>query len=409
MEVFVSSVQEWVALSEIECDVWKVQVATHPSGHFDTIDPVSRKKRPGKETQLELDMVNYFSLGIESRIGIGFDRNRTDSALLNRAAYVLEGLKKLLFHRSLYVNEWISHIDVPCVSLVMLNIPSFAGGLDIWKSSAGKSGLDRPLPGWEDWVNPPSLPSAGSECQPIPEIKSGSTDRSPDGPTRAANTPHSGTGAELVSSVPVSSVPVSGVPVSSVPVSGVSASDVRISDAYIVRKFSDKIWNALMEGAVGQSVNQAVGEQRVSDARLEVVAFRSLLELSLANLQHIAPNISSGMRVTQSAKHVLISFKKRRRGRRTPRVYFQVDGEFYIGHRIKEYPSPTPSFTMPPPSPSSSPHLPLQDPNKPRKTSQSLNKYGSCRHEIMRQRFTSKLSAKQYPRQGWSAFSLLCL
>lgn len=35
-------------------------------------------------TQLEFSMLNYMSLGVESRIGLGFDRNRTKNSILNR-------------------------------------------------------------------------------------------------------------------------------------------------------------------------------------------------------------------------------------------------------------------------------------------------------------------------------------
>ena len=40
-------------------------------------------------------MCNYFSLGVESRIGLGFDRKRTNSAFLNKVVYCWEGFKKM--------------------------------------------------------------------------------------------------------------------------------------------------------------------------------------------------------------------------------------------------------------------------------------------------------------------------
>jgi diacylglycerol kinase (ATP) len=40
-------------------------------------------------------MCNYFSIGVESRIGIGFDKVRTGNQHCNKLCYGWEGLKKL--------------------------------------------------------------------------------------------------------------------------------------------------------------------------------------------------------------------------------------------------------------------------------------------------------------------------
>jgi diacylglycerol kinase (ATP) len=40
-------------------------------------------------------MCNYFSIGIESRIGLGFDKQRTSSAICNKICYGWEGIKKM--------------------------------------------------------------------------------------------------------------------------------------------------------------------------------------------------------------------------------------------------------------------------------------------------------------------------
>ena len=42
-------------------------------------------------------MCNYFSIGLESRIGIGFDKNRTSNATCNKICYGWEGLKKMMY------------------------------------------------------------------------------------------------------------------------------------------------------------------------------------------------------------------------------------------------------------------------------------------------------------------------
>lgn len=64
-------------------------------------------------------MTNYFSIGIESRVGIGFDRNRKGSVFLNKMVYLKEGIKKMCacHHtstsgRTLKVKEFLSHATV---------------------------------------------------------------------------------------------------------------------------------------------------------------------------------------------------------------------------------------------------------------------------------------------------------
>jgi len=40
-------------------------------------------------------MCNYFSFGVDSRIGFGFDKHRTTSVLGNKCVYCWEGFKKM--------------------------------------------------------------------------------------------------------------------------------------------------------------------------------------------------------------------------------------------------------------------------------------------------------------------------
>jgi diacylglycerol kinase (ATP) len=40
-------------------------------------------------------MCNYFSIGVESRIGLGFDKRRTGNVCCNKFFYFTEGLKKM--------------------------------------------------------------------------------------------------------------------------------------------------------------------------------------------------------------------------------------------------------------------------------------------------------------------------
>lgn len=53
-------------------------------------------------------MSNYFSMGIDSRIGLGFDKRRTKSKCCNKCVYGLEGFKKMFCLRSPKVNQYVT-------------------------------------------------------------------------------------------------------------------------------------------------------------------------------------------------------------------------------------------------------------------------------------------------------------
>mmetsp|Transcript_38452 Transcript_38452/g.28290 ORF Transcript_38452/g.28290 Transcript_38452/m.28290 type:complete len:196 (-) Transcript_38452:205-792(-) len=60
------------------------------------------------------NMCNYFSIGVESRIGLGFDKKRTSSICCNKCCYFCEGLKKFMCcrgrKRTMKIKEVISHV-----------------------------------------------------------------------------------------------------------------------------------------------------------------------------------------------------------------------------------------------------------------------------------------------------------
>lgn len=56
-------------------------------------------------------MSNYMSVGVDARIGLGFDRNRTTSALGNKCVYCWEGFKKM-FLSTLKLNQVIDTLEM---------------------------------------------------------------------------------------------------------------------------------------------------------------------------------------------------------------------------------------------------------------------------------------------------------
>lgn len=56
-----------------------------------------------KEKVFKKKMSNYFSIGVDARIGYGFDKSRTGNRCCNKCVYCWEGFKKM-FLRTLKVN-----------------------------------------------------------------------------------------------------------------------------------------------------------------------------------------------------------------------------------------------------------------------------------------------------------------
>jgi Diacylglycerol kinase accessory domain len=95
---------------------------------------------------------NYFSTGVESRIGFGFEKRRTKSQTLNKFFYGTESLKKLFFKKHVRINDYVkkltyendgkmvvidpkkSFLSNP-ISLIFENIPSMIAGCDFWHGS----------------------------------------------------------------------------------------------------------------------------------------------------------------------------------------------------------------------------------------------------------------------------------
>ncbi len=53
---------------------------------------------------------NYVSMGVDARVGLGFDKKRTKSQLCNKVVYACEGIKKL-FIKTAKVNDVVSSLE----------------------------------------------------------------------------------------------------------------------------------------------------------------------------------------------------------------------------------------------------------------------------------------------------------
>ncbi|CEL94293.1 unnamed protein product [Vitrella brassicaformis CCMP3155] len=187
--LFKALVHTWIESRVVPYDIWEVEVSVQDDGCFKKIDSKTRQKKTLTQrddasrpvVSQKFPMANYFSTGIESRIGLGFDRHRARSPFANKVVYFTEGLKKA-FKKTPRITDVISNLsevsgesgpsqESPLArsepastssersvfslstssggpklvgkpaSLIAINIPSFAGGLDIWRSSKGRPGL----------------------------------------------------------------------------------------------------------------------------------------------------------------------------------------------------------------------------------------------------------------------------
>lgn len=162
-------VARWLFAHTAPIDIWNVTVSTHPGGSFAVVqkdgslalttdDALHRNVQTdaaGCQT-LTRCFINYFSAGAISQIGVAFDKHRTKSRLQNMLVYAKEGAYKALNYKSTIelgsiaqeltdddscvfcTDENAAEENKPSgdmVSLIFLNIPSIAGGSDIWGRS----------------------------------------------------------------------------------------------------------------------------------------------------------------------------------------------------------------------------------------------------------------------------------
>lgn len=92
----------WLKAEPYQLDIWRIKIKVHESGGFgkvkkteETVEKYILENKKGKQTRIKKLMSNYFSIGLDARIGLGFDKHRTQSKCCNRFFYFWEGLKKM--------------------------------------------------------------------------------------------------------------------------------------------------------------------------------------------------------------------------------------------------------------------------------------------------------------------------
>lgn len=158
-------VKEILLADVFNFDLWSIRIELdEKTGYFNQIqgneviklintkDGDHGEKKGENVTELNKMCCNYFSTGVESRIGFGFEKRRSKSHMLNKFYYGTESVKKLLFKKHVRVRDYIKSISYHNdgneviidpkkaflsnpISLIFQNIPSMASGCDFWIGS----------------------------------------------------------------------------------------------------------------------------------------------------------------------------------------------------------------------------------------------------------------------------------
>ena len=92
----------WSIATPIPMDLWMLEVTVKPNGYFMTVKSDGSEKFTGPLTESDGNKVityrrifqNYMSIGMDARIGLGFEKKRTKSTFYNKVRYAWEGFKK---------------------------------------------------------------------------------------------------------------------------------------------------------------------------------------------------------------------------------------------------------------------------------------------------------------------------
>mmetsp|Transcript_2700 Transcript_2700/g.6009 ORF Transcript_2700/g.6009 Transcript_2700/m.6009 type:complete len:407 (+) Transcript_2700:84-1304(+) len=144
------SLKHWKNAEISNFDLWNITINTGPSGGIFKIRKLAKGferaqilNDQGEKSSHTRLMSNYFSIGVDARIGLGFDKRRSKSKTWNKCIYVWEGLKKMCCMSTHHVQEVITEmteagdtkiftsedldLSNPAV-FVALNVRTYGGG-----------------------------------------------------------------------------------------------------------------------------------------------------------------------------------------------------------------------------------------------------------------------------------------
>jgi len=170
-------VQQWWVAPSRWLDVWKVKLCVDGGcGEIDVVNS-DRVSESLQDSEIETTMINYFSVGLDGRMGFGFDKHRTNSRMCNLGVYIYEAFKKTLpCNPQQRITQFVGRLyagtsaEGTCIFdttelddsspttprtprlvtekprlLVVLNIASYGGGSAHFWKGAKRLGVDRPV------------------------------------------------------------------------------------------------------------------------------------------------------------------------------------------------------------------------------------------------------------------------
>lgn len=117
------SVEQWMNAKPAKLDIWEVEIDVEENGYFGLVKKLDKgytrvqmKDESGHlVTTYRRYMSNYFSMGLDARIGLSFDKKRSRSKAKNKFVYFWEGFKKIfcMSHPKVrdFTTSFITHED----------------------------------------------------------------------------------------------------------------------------------------------------------------------------------------------------------------------------------------------------------------------------------------------------------
>ena len=102
-EICLNTTEEYI-------NVWDLNVHYRDRGETYVIDSQTRQYTPLGEHIFKRFMLNYFGIGEDARIAMGFEQRRTANKCTNECVYVWEGLKKMCCNRTRRIKHQLEYM-----------------------------------------------------------------------------------------------------------------------------------------------------------------------------------------------------------------------------------------------------------------------------------------------------------
>lgn len=318
---------EWINAPIQDLDIWDVQIDMYEGGGMYKVKRqggVITKEtfvggQPGVPAVHKQMLSNYLSIGIDARIGFGFDKSRSNSRWWNKVVYCWEGFKKM-FTSTTRVNDLVANMDV---------IDEEAMAESLQQSKAFRMNLNR--------ARKHSIFISGKS------VKDGATPiNSPKNQLPDAKKPDTFAGmVRDVESPPPTALPQEKLPATktlgqsntiddkkdAIKLDGNPACIVALNiNSYMggCDPWSNCAGKIAISGSQGELIRDQFTQQNFGDGKMEFVCYSSPLALGA---ERMLPG--QAKRVAQGNGPYVINFNKVDMQGRPITTYINIDGEYY--------------------------------------------------------------------------------